>query len=954
MLIVACLPMLADDCPPIASFSANDVQTGEPVTFHWSYAEGAVPQSQTLTGHDFDPPVILSPDARGYTYMPSKPGEKHAQLAATMPCGTVSTATKYKVKQCNVVAPAMTVDQTSVAPGAAIHAAIDLKPGHTARWEVLNGTASAATGSAITVTAGSTGPVTINAWISRGSSCSVLSTASVEVVDACPITAPVVYHPQIATSDNWFYLFVEQIPAGQTLSFEVHGTTIDFQDEQSVYVTAPSAGSFSIDAILTNGTCTRTFTYSFTVQACHAGVAVRPGQAGTCGYATAIAEFSGTPPFQGNWSDGEYFYTEETTIERPISGGTYSIPWVFDQYCQAQGTGSVTAGSTLPTPSFTVDPSVDGGYWGNDTCPGTVRTATLNGAVPAGTTVEWSIPSGTIISGQGTPVVQWSGGAVGPTQLTAVFRDPNGCDSAPYVQPYGQTLGTPQATIRVEPSTIPMGGTAVVTVEFIGYFAGGFDVSSSLGDPLVWIGNNQFEYRSTNGGGLAAITLTASNLCASGTASTTLTIDASTSAQATARVRAIGNNCETYAAWAEFTGVGPFTGTWSNGVTFMNYEPFAILSAPAAGTYTLTEFADANGPGTITGEAAFNFQSLPQPEFTVDQTTVCPNGIVTATLTTPIPVGATVQWDITDGAILSGQGTATVQFRAPAEYGFAAYVSVTAPGACSPRSEYHDVFVQNIAQPGFNLYPLYVGTSTEFDVHLDPTTIEWHFENSMNDAMEIVGNPQPNVYTLRYTSSHGTGDSTVRVYGTAACGVAVERTVVLPIVPPGPTVTLTTEPGETCGSYVIATFTGTAPFSGFWADGQTFTTSETSVRRFFSGYDFVYVYVTDAYGSPAQSEYITAQPNRPDPIPITGPTSACLGQQVTITADLPEGWTILWRVAPDPSDLSYGLRIVSGENSASVVVEGILPERGILNPELHTAEGCVNYQDLYVDVTNCP
>ncbi|MGZ8711295.1 MAG: hypothetical protein ACXW28_13825, partial [Thermoanaerobaculia bacterium] len=110
-----------------------------------------------------------------------------------------------------------------VEPGAILNAAVDLKAGHTARWEVINGTASATSGSAIQVTAGGAGTVTINAWVSRGSSCSVLSTATVEVVDACPIVQPVVYHPEIATADNWFYLFLDTIPEGQTLAFAVRG-----------------------------------------------------------------------------------------------------------------------------------------------------------------------------------------------------------------------------------------------------------------------------------------------------------------------------------------------------------------------------------------------------------------------------------------------------------------------------------------------------------------------------------------------------------------------------------------------------------------------------------------------------------------------------------------------------------------------------------------------------------
>src|SRR5215210_3240226 len=75
VLVLACVPVLADDCPVIQTFNAPDVQTGEPVTFSWSYSGGA-PQTQTLTGHDFEAPILLGPDVRSYTYIPSKPGEK--------------------------------------------------------------------------------------------------------------------------------------------------------------------------------------------------------------------------------------------------------------------------------------------------------------------------------------------------------------------------------------------------------------------------------------------------------------------------------------------------------------------------------------------------------------------------------------------------------------------------------------------------------------------------------------------------------------------------------------------------------------------------------------------------------------------------------------------------------------------------------------------------------------
>ena len=948
LLAFACLPVLADDCPAIRSFSANDSQTGEPVTFTWSYS-GASPQTQTLSGHDFSAPVILGSDARSYTYTPAKPGMKHAQLDATTSCGTVSTSAKYQVKQCNVVAPPLSVDQTSVAPGAVINASVPLEPGHTVRWEVINGTASATTGSAIQVTAGGPGTVTINAWVSRGSSCSVLSTATVEVVAACAIAEPVVFHDTVAIADAYFPLWVESVGPGETFTFAVHDAQIIYQDATSLYVQAPSAGSFSIDLIVTNGTCSRTFTYAFTVEACHASATVRPGQTGSCGATTAVVEFTGTAPFQGEWSDGQYFYTWESALERPISGGTYSVVWVYDRFCFGTVSGSA-AGSSLAAPSFTIDEYVNGNWWGFDTCPGTPRTATLNGEIPAGATLEWSIPGGTILSGQGTPVVQFAGGEIGPTRLTAVFHDAQGCSSAPSIQQWGNTMSAPQPVVTVEPSTISAGGTAVVTVEFLSYFTGGWGLTSSLGDSIVPLGGNSFEYRSTHGSGVATITVDAGNVCASGSATTTLTIDGSNPVQATARVRSLGNDCASYGAYAEFTGVSPFRGTWSHGETFVTDDPYYFLTPSNGGTYTLVEFSDANGPGTVTGSATFDFVALPRPviSFSVEET--CPNATVTATLDTPVPEGGVVTWYVFGGEIVSGDGTPTITVRAADTSLLQLNASVTAPGACSPYG-HESIPIRNYVQePRFDLAGLYVGTSTTFDVYLDANTATWGYENAFGDTMEVIANPQPNVYTIRYTSTHGFGESMIRVWGTTHCGASFEASRPILIRPPAPTVTLSSVPGETCGALITATFTGTAPFTGTWWDGQTFTTNESAITRFLGLSEFVWIQVSDANGDVAGSA-LDVQVARPDYIAISGPSQMCLGEQVTVTADLPAGWTIQWRVSPDPYDQSYGLRIVSGETSASVVVEGTIAELGLLNPVIKTSEGCVNFQSHYINVT---
>ncbi|MGZ5443212.1 MAG: hypothetical protein ACXW5U_09050 [Thermoanaerobaculia bacterium] len=118
-------------------------------------------------------------------------------------------------------------------------------------------------------------------------------------------------------------------------------------------------------------------------------------------------------------------------------------------------------------------------------------------------------------------------------------------------------------------------------------------------------------------------------------------------------------------------------------------------------------------------------------------------------------------------------------------------VIVGSPTACSPYAEPEAIPVQSAQQPRFTTYGVYVGGSTEFDIILDPNTTSWNFENSLGDPMEIVGNPLPNVYRIRYTSTHGFGDSYIRIYGTTACGESFDTTGVMNVLPPPPTVTLT-------------------------------------------------------------------------------------------------------------------------------------------------------------------
>lgn len=938
-LALLCLPVFAaNDCPAIKTFSANDTQTGEPVTLTWSY-EGGVPQSQTLTGHDFAQPLVVPAGQTSYTYTPSMPGEKHAQLTVVTACGTATSQIKYHVKQCNVVAPILTLDKTSAKPGDTINASIHLLPGHTARWVVTNAPSSSSTGASIQIQAVQPGTITVDVFVKRGNSCEVKTTATIEVAAPCAITEPVIITPERAAASEAYFVFVPTIPPTYQLTFEVRNAQTLFSDAHGIVVMAPASGSFEIDVIVNDGTCTRRFTRSATITPCAPTATVSAGPNNSCGAGTVVADFTGTAPFQGYWSDGQSFFTFDQHLERSVTAsGTYAITFFRDRFCAGTTAGSATVGAALPVPTFTISDVAGGYYYGNVTCPGLPRTATLDSANPAGTEVVWSITNGTILGGQGTATLTWAGNAPGNTTITAVLRNADGCTSQPHVYPYVITQGPPEATVRVEPSTIRPGETATVTVT--SKYFGGWGITSSLGDVITLVSSQNettiWEYRSSHGGGVATITVNANNYCGQSTSvSTTLNIEGGPVA-AQANVRALGTSCSDYYAYAEFTGVAPYSGTWSDGTTFTVDFPYTLLRPHAGGTYTLTSFSDASGPGTVSGSATFDFVKVPAPDFTFDVATACPGQTVTVHLTQPLPAGTSAFWSVYPGEILSGQGTDTITIRA-ADGGVNASVQITG-AACSIDATYKYLPTgsMNPQPPLFDLYGVEAGGTTNIWIQLDPSTATWGFENSLGDPMEIIDNPYPNAYIVRYTSTHGAGTSNVRVYGTTACRQTFEATRTMQILPPAPTATLSSVQGESCGAVITVTFTGTAPFTATWSDGETFTTNSNTYTRFVANAGFYYVYNVrdanrDGYGNSlfVDVKYLPYASFRQEGF-------ACAGKTMKFIAnELPAGYTMRWTIE------GTNATIVSGQGTGEITVSLTAAGQFLIGAAYESPEGCV-------------
>jgi hypothetical protein len=100
---------------------------------------------------------------------------------------------------------------------------------------------------------------------------------------------------------------------------------------------------------------------------CSSPTATVSGGGTACGSAVLRAQFTGTPPFSGRWSDGVTFETTASEITRSVNAsGTYRIVAFEDAACSGRSSGSATV-QILSTPdaSLTITPDpvslTDGG-----------------------------------------------------------------------------------------------------------------------------------------------------------------------------------------------------------------------------------------------------------------------------------------------------------------------------------------------------------------------------------------------------------------------------------------------------------------------------------------------------------------------------------------------------------------------------------------------------------------
>jgi len=185
---------------------------------------------------------------------------------------------------------------------------------------------------------------------------------------------------------------------------------------------------------------------------------------------TIYGQFDGNtrPPYSVTWNDGVVTTSNSSSFSRTVPQPTqalkeYRIVSASSNTfpggtCAAEITNAVATVTYRPAPAM--QDTVDWRLY----CPGQIGTATLTIPPPPEATITWTVTGGTILSGQGTPTITFTGGpsvTVGEVRVSAVY--PDGFCSGQDLRHVWFWGVTEVSELKVVPATIRPGETAKVS-----------------------------------------------------------------------------------------------------------------------------------------------------------------------------------------------------------------------------------------------------------------------------------------------------------------------------------------------------------------------------------------------------------------------------------------------------------------------------------------------------------
>jgi hypothetical protein len=177
-------------------------------------------------------------------------------------------------------------------------------------------------------------------------------TTALYTVGECVKPSVVIDGPDSVVAGTSFQLDV-RAQAGALATWTISNGSPATATGDSVMVTAGSSGNVDVSVRLTRGACLGQLDRSIAITAkavCNNPKVVVSAGPISCGSAIVNAAFTGTPPFQGMWSDGAAFTTSATALARTVTmPGNYSIVSFEDAACAGTSSGVAVLPALGPT-----------------------------------------------------------------------------------------------------------------------------------------------------------------------------------------------------------------------------------------------------------------------------------------------------------------------------------------------------------------------------------------------------------------------------------------------------------------------------------------------------------------------------------------------------------------------------------------------------------------------------
>jgi YD repeat-containing protein len=441
--------------------------------------------------------------------------------------------------------------------------------------------------------------------------------------------------------------------------------------------------------------------------------------------------------------------------------------------------------------------------------------------------VVWS-DSTTPITYTSSPAVRTVSPATTRSYSVVSFTDGNGCtgvgDGSVATVTVGGTCTTPNTDM------VPIDSEVVASVKFLVPL-----INTTAGEHYEWTVTNGTDLGSTLSGsrriqagcaGQLTVTLTITAECGAQRVRTqTVTILSPlaeiTSANSGPYSYTPGGTAVTLRA--DVRGVLP-TVTWSDGYTeTVSTGSIGVsqrfATPPVSTIYNVASIVDYYGcAGTTLGQALVNVCTPPPASITVSSPM---HSFTTQQASVPATPGASYNWTVTNGTLVTGQGTSTISFKAACSGNVSLSVSVTnscgtTPGTASVSITPAPAIVSGSTSIG-------QGSSTPIQVTLSgtgPWSVRWSDQSA---ASTVTVSPY-----VRAVSPAGTTTYTVLSAADAnGCALAPSGSAVVTVIPPAPGALVATATSAT-QVRVSWTYTGTADTIALYRDGTMIVQNATS------------------------------------------------------------------------------------------------------------------------------